>query len=627
MVGHQIARYQILEQIGSGGMSVVYRGLDTSLEREVAVKVLHPHLALKLESRKRFSQEARAVAKLKHPNILEIFDFSGGNQDDASPPFIITEYIRGVTLRAFAEQTPFHPPEIAAMVIYQLACALEHAHSSGIIHRDIKPDNVMISNGGAVKLMDFGIAKILDRDEKMTVTGALVGSPAHMAPEMIEGLEAGREADIFSLGTIFFWLCCGRLPFVGKSTTQTLKLILEARYPDPRLTAPAVSDEISSVLATCLAKNPEARFPSAGALQKTLADILRSQGITNIDHELSSFFSSPSEYSKSLEQNLISRWMSQAEHFLQGPKRNLPQGLDRLNRVLSLRPCHSEASRLISTIKTRRRKQRWLVATVTSIGCIILLLLIWGTLRKKTPPPELIASQPAQPSPNSQLTQAINSLKKKSLLHKSKQVTIPSVTKPATTNISAHVSEKSKPTDATRFLSNTSISLKTNPVNNSDTTSMRKIAIKIRPQQYARIYLDQKLLNPHSPTFEGQIPVGKHQLKIESDYSWPIEQEIDVLSATDNAPLQQFVIDLEQKPALLVIKSSLKDMRFLINGMPSSGSSGDSETDPVPVPLPEGHLRGKAKIRAFRSGYRDYELTADFTAGKVKELSIELEKQ
>jgi serine/threonine-protein kinase len=465
--------------------------------------------------------------------------------------------------------------------------------------------------------MDFGIAKILDRDEKMTVTGALVGSPAHMAPEMIEGLEAGREADIFSLGTIFYWLCCGRLPFVGKSTTQTLKLILEARYPDPRLTAPAVSDEISSVLATCLAKDPEARFPSAGVLQKTLADILRSQGIANIDHELSSFFSNPTRYSKSLEQNLISRWMRQAEHFLQGPKRNIPQGLDRLNRVLSLCPCHSEASRLISTVRTRRRKQRWLVAAATSIGCIVLLLLIWGIWETKTSLPGFLAFQ-SQPASVLKSTQATNSLKKEPPFHKSKQVVIPSVTEPATTNISAYVSKKTKTTNATSFLSNASI---------SRATLMRKIAIKVRPQQYARIYLDQKLMNPHSPTFEGQIPVGKHQLKIESDYSWPIEQEIDILSATENAPLQQFVIDLEQKPALLVIKSSLKEMRFLINGMPSSGNSGDSETDPVPVPLPEGHLRGKAKIRAFCSGYRDYELTADFTAGKVRELSIELEKQ
>ena len=241
MIGRQISRYRIVEQIGSGGMSVVYKGVDTTLDREVAVKVLHPHLASKEDSRRRFSREAKAVAKLHHPNILEIYDFSG---DDAPEAFIVTEYIRGVTLRTFAEQHRFDPPEIAAMAVHELASALDHAHGIGIIHRDLKPENVMIREDGVIKLMDFGIAKVLDRDERMTMTGALVGSPAHMAPEIIEGLEAGREADIFSLGTILYWLCCGKLPFMGNNTTQTLKLILDGTYPDPRLSNAAVSDEL-----------------------------------------------------------------------------------------------------------------------------------------------------------------------------------------------------------------------------------------------------------------------------------------------------------------------------------------------------------------------------------------------
>src|SRR5579862_8842778 len=131
-VGRQIGRYQILEELGSGGMSVVYKGLDTALDREVAVKVLHPHLAGKEESRRRLAREAKAVAKLHHPNILEVFDFAGAETAEA---YIVTEYIRGRTLRQCAAEQILTPPEVAAMVVAEIASALAHAHEAGIIHR------------------------------------------------------------------------------------------------------------------------------------------------------------------------------------------------------------------------------------------------------------------------------------------------------------------------------------------------------------------------------------------------------------------------------------------------------------------------------------------------------------
>ena len=218
LVGRHIGRYRILEQLGQGGMSVVYKGLDTTLDREVAVKVLHPHLAGRVESRKRLEREAKAVARLHHPNILEVFDYSG---EAASEAFLVTEYIRGQTLRQFITDEALQPPEVAAMVVHELASALAHAHEAGILHRDLKPENVMVREDGVLKLMDFGIAKILDRDEKMTMTGALVGSPAHMAPEIIEGEEAGAEADVFSLGTMLYLFATGKLPFVAPNTTAT----------------------------------------------------------------------------------------------------------------------------------------------------------------------------------------------------------------------------------------------------------------------------------------------------------------------------------------------------------------------------------------------------------------------
>ena len=175
----ELGRYRLEEQVGQGGMAVVWRGWDTQLRRTVAVKVLHAHLHSREEIRKRFDREAHAVARLHHPYILDVYDFSG---PQAQPSYLVTEFIRGQTLRAFADEHPFDPPELAAACLLPIAEALQHAHAAGVIHRDLKPENVMVRDDGVVKLTDFGIAALLDPDEKFTVTGSILGSPSHLAP-------------------------------------------------------------------------------------------------------------------------------------------------------------------------------------------------------------------------------------------------------------------------------------------------------------------------------------------------------------------------------------------------------------------------------------------------------------
>ena len=236
-----VGRYELLEQVGSGGMAVVYRGRDTALDREVAVKLLHPHLAEAPESRARFSREARAVARLSHPGIVEIYDYAG---DHAVESFLITEFVRGRTLRAFAEQEGTGYPEIAVLLVRALSDALAHAHAAGVIHRDLKPENVLVLEDGgrrSLKLVDFGIARILASDERMTMTGALVGSPNHMAPEIIEGREADARSDLFSLGTILYWLAVGKMPFAAPNPTATLRRVIQGDFEDPSAASPLVS--------------------------------------------------------------------------------------------------------------------------------------------------------------------------------------------------------------------------------------------------------------------------------------------------------------------------------------------------------------------------------------------------
>ena len=231
-------RYVLEEEVGRGGMAVVYRAHDRALNRVVAVKVLHGHLQTQRESRARLTREAQAVAKLHHPNIVEIFDYSG---EDAETAFIVTELIDGETLETFLLRRRLELPETALLLVAPICEALAHAHAVGIVHRDIKPGNVMIRADGTVKLMDFGIAQVLDA-QGLTMTGTLLGSPAHMSPEHIEGRPLDARADVFSLGTLLYLAAVGELPFQGRNPHALMRALLECDVRPPASAwAPAAS--------------------------------------------------------------------------------------------------------------------------------------------------------------------------------------------------------------------------------------------------------------------------------------------------------------------------------------------------------------------------------------------------
>jgi eukaryotic-like serine/threonine-protein kinase len=389
-VGRNIGRYRILEEVGSGGMSVVYKGLDTSLDREVAVKVLHPHLAGKEESRRRLAREAKAVAKLHHPNILEVFDYSGADSQDA---YIVTEYIRGQTLKQFADQHPIPLPELAAMALHEISAALAHAHLAGVLHRDLKPENVMVRFDGVLKLMDFGIAKIIDRDDKMTMTGALVGSPAHMAPEIINGETAGTEADVFSLGTLLFYLVTHRLPFSGPNTTSTLKKILDGVYDDPRQLTPTLSDDLAAIIARCLARTPSDRYRSASELQTALAEYLSALGIDDVGASVRAYFLDTNAYPALLKQQLVDALMARAKK--QQTEGRTARSLGTLNNVLALDPKEPRALAQLERMNVSRARKKFVKRAGLLTAGTLALLALTRAHREQKPPDALTAPRPA----------------------------------------------------------------------------------------------------------------------------------------------------------------------------------------------------------------------------------------
>ena len=258
-------------EVGEGAMATVYRGTHKELGREEAIKILHPHLLKDKNIRVRFEREAKAIALLRCDNIPRIFDFSGAKADHG---YIITEYIDGPTLRTFLEVVDEIPSELAAMVGMQLCNALVCAHAKGIVHRDIKPENIMIARSGRVKLMDFGVARMLDLTG-VTMTGALVGSPAFMSPEQALDGEIDGRSDLFSMGTLLYLIVTGEFPFRGGNPSVVLKGIIDGEYESPTGHIPDLHPLLPGVIERCLSTDPDERYSDANELREALAGVLR----------------------------------------------------------------------------------------------------------------------------------------------------------------------------------------------------------------------------------------------------------------------------------------------------------------------------------------------------------------
>ena len=358
-----LQRYKLLDEVGQGGMAIVYRAHDTALDREVAVKVLHPHLAAQAESRDRLEREAQAVAKLRHENILEIFDYSGQSGGES---YIVTEFIHGTTLRQFTAAHALPYPELAEMIVSEIARALEHAHKAGVIHRDIKPENVMIRADGVVKLMDFGIAQMIDK-ERMTQTGQLMGSPAYMAPEHVEGGGIDVRTDVFSVGILLYQLATGQLPFRGRNPHEVLKRIADCVYAPPDSVNPRVGRRLVRVIAHALAKNKADRYGDIGELRRDLLEDLRDAGLDDPRTELVGLFTTTTAYVGALGARMTDALTARGRALMNEGRR--AAALETWRRALEITPASVELLQLVKGIE-RRQALRWSLVGIAGAGCV-----------------------------------------------------------------------------------------------------------------------------------------------------------------------------------------------------------------------------------------------------------------
>lgn len=269
MSGTVIGNYRIICKLGEGGMGQVFRAIDVTLQREVAIKILHPYLTQDEAMLQRFRAEAITLAKLNHPNIALLYSFI----EHGDECFMVMEYVPGETLESLLRRCGALPLRQALELFCQVLRGFEHAHAKSVIHRDIKPSNVMLREDGQVKITDFGIARVLGAT-KLTRTGRLIGTPEYMSPEQIQGREQDARSDIYSLGILLYEMVTGRVPFSGASDFEIMRAQLDSSPPSARDLIAGLPSEVETSIRKTPEKDPEARFQSVEQFRRTLEPII-----------------------------------------------------------------------------------------------------------------------------------------------------------------------------------------------------------------------------------------------------------------------------------------------------------------------------------------------------------------
>ena len=278
LLGRSVRQFRIDAKLGEGGMGAVYRAFDTKLERPIALKVIRPELCQNPDFLRRFQREAKAAARFKHPNAIEIYEYGDGSDTDGLV-YMAFEFVNGRELRDLIRERGHLDPETSVTILGQVLAALERAHAQGIVHRDLKPQNIMVvDETGEPKILDFGLAKSVSKEqqEKLTQMGSFLGTPAYMAPEQAGGDPDAIDgrADVYALGAILYEVLTGRPPFTGKKAIQVIKAVLKEDPVPCRQIFPQAPAELEAVALKALRKDPADRQQTAGELADEIEAVI-----------------------------------------------------------------------------------------------------------------------------------------------------------------------------------------------------------------------------------------------------------------------------------------------------------------------------------------------------------------
>jgi hypothetical protein len=267
-VGHRISGYDIAEEIGRGGVATVYRAFQSQLDRWVAIKILQAAESMSEEFLSRFRREAMAIAALRHPNILTIYDYG----EERGIAYIVMEYVPGGTLKDLLPGEPMEWPDVAVLLI-PVGQALAYAHSQGIVHRDVKPANILMARPDWPLLADFGLAKLLDRQRGITRPGTSIGTPAYFSPEQAIGENVDHRSDIYGLGIVLYELLTGHVPFESDSPFDMMLRRLREPAEPPRHLNPHIMPQLDAIIMRALAREPSDRYSTMEALLDDLSQL------------------------------------------------------------------------------------------------------------------------------------------------------------------------------------------------------------------------------------------------------------------------------------------------------------------------------------------------------------------
>jgi serine/threonine-protein kinase len=624
LIGQELLHYRVVEIIGQGGMSVVYRGHDEHLHRDVAIKVLHPFLAEKPECRLRLAREARAVARLEHPHILKVFDFSGDpptldERPDAvrtrtkgfGEGFIITELVRGATLKKFVEQHAlWRCPEIGAMVVWQMAMALQHAHEHGVVHRDIKPENIMVRVDGWLKLMDFGIAHIADQGG-LTVTGTLLGSPAHMAPECIDGHAADARSDLFSLGTVLYWITTGTMPFEALTPHALLKQIVEGRTVPAQQRSPRVSDELGRIIAKAMATRPNERYATANDFATALEELLEKCTLPAEPERLRAALADAKLELPAASALVRTAQLRRAEQLLADAQP--ARALSCLSRVLADDKDDVDARALLERAQdvialepvpvaespTRAPPARWSgtmrqLGVVAAAGLLIASAVLIATALDDRQPPPVLTDDGISTGEPAGLDKA------PPLPEKLAPVIVPPVVKETKPEKRIVKAPRVAPAVATR-----------------------QVTLWARP--WADIYVDGKKVASGKKA-EVAMAVGPHVVTFKATGATDVVQTLDV---TSSGPLPDVKADLETKLAYLVVEeTNVPDAFVEVSGQGRARGKSAKETVDRAIPVRLAASQQMLEVTIYKKGYVLLVRKVPFVAGETVRLKrVMLERE
>ncbi|MEO0156158.1 MAG: serine/threonine-protein kinase [candidate division WOR-3 bacterium] len=351
MIARRIRNFEIKELIATGGMAAIYKANQTTLDRIVAVKILHGHLAQDKDFIIRFEREAKAAANLQHENIVNIIDF--GQEEEVY--FIAMEYVDGKSLKDLLNQVKFIPQEIALGIILEIAKGLGYAHQKGIVHRDMKPANILIGYDGCVKIADFGLAQAQDLTT-ITVTGAIVGTPAYMSPEQAAGKKVDNRSDIFSLGVVFYEMLTGAKPFKGENYSSVIHEILTVTPPKAFEANPLISKELSTIIERALEKDPDKRYQNIEELFEDITIHMRRSRIEVARKDIGDFVSAPEEKIKILLEKRKERHFERGIYFMNSGYEKIDDAIAEFEKVILLDPNDKRAKGYLEELKKKKER-------------------------------------------------------------------------------------------------------------------------------------------------------------------------------------------------------------------------------------------------------------------------------